>query len=70
MQDPTFLAQGALARRWSLSERTLERWRCFGEGPSFLKLGGKVLYRLSDVQEYEARRLRSSTSTSHRTPEG
>ena len=62
MQDPTFLGQGALARRWGLSERTLERWRCFGEGPSFLKLGSKVLYRLADIEAFEAERLRASTT--------
>ena len=50
MPDPAFLGQAALARRWGLSQRTLERWRCFGEGPSFLKLGGRVLYRLSARQ--------------------
>ena len=27
------LTQKQLARRWALSERTLERWRCTGEGP-------------------------------------
>jgi hypothetical protein len=68
MQNPTFLGQAALARRWGFSERTLERWRCLGEGPSFLKLGGHVLYRLSDVQEYEAERLRTRTSVPDRTP--
>lgn len=51
-----------------MSERTLERWRCFGEGPSFLKLGGRVLYRLSDVQAYEDRRLRTRTSTPDPAP--
>jgi hypothetical protein len=66
VQNPNFLDQADLARRWGMSKRTLERWRCFGEGPSFLKLGGRVLYRLSDVQDYEARRLRTITTPKQR----
>ncbi len=31
-----------------VSEETLERWRCDGIGPKFLKLTGRVLYRLVD----------------------
>jgi helix-turn-helix protein len=56
------LNQLQLARRWSISPRTLERWRWVGEGPPFLKLGGRVLYRLEDVESYEALRLRSSAT--------
>jgi len=33
--------------------RTLERWRWTGDGPKFLKVGGRVVYRLSDIEEYE-----------------
>ena len=42
------LNQKELARRWGISHRTLERWRYTGQGPAFLKLGGRVLYRLAD----------------------
>lgn len=47
------LNQVQLARRWSLSPRTLERWRNDGSGPSYLKVGGRVLYRLADVEAFE-----------------
>lgn len=43
------LNQIDLSRRWSLSPRTLERWRWLGQGPSFLKVGGRVVYRLEDI---------------------
>lgn len=56
------LNQRDLARRWSLSPRTLERWRWTGEGPAFLKVGGRVAYRLQDIEAWEADRLRSSTA--------
>ena len=47
------LNQKELARRWGISHRTLERWRYSGQGPAFLKLGGRVLYRLADVEAFD-----------------
>jgi Helix-turn-helix domain len=55
------LSQGQLADRWQMSPRTLERWRWLGEGPPFLKIGGRVVYRLQDIERYEAEQLRSHT---------
>jgi hypothetical protein len=49
----TCLNQIDLARRWRISPRTLERWRWLGEGPCYLKLGGRVLYRVADIEVYE-----------------
>jgi hypothetical protein len=51
------LCQEELARRWRISPRTLERWRWLGQGPAFLKLGGRVAYRLEDIEAYEAAQL-------------
>ena len=48
------LNQVELARRWSLSHRTLERWRWEGHGPRYLKVGGRVVYRLEDIEAFEA----------------
>ncbi len=47
------LNQVQLARRWSLSPRTLERWRWRERGPAYLKVGGRVVYRLEDVEAFE-----------------
>jgi hypothetical protein len=47
------LNQAQLARRWSLSPRTLERWRWQDQGPVYLKVGGRVVYRLEDVERFE-----------------
>jgi predicted site-specific integrase-resolvase len=58
------LTQVQLADRWQISARTLERWRWIGEGPRFLKLGGRVIYRIVDVEAYEAQQLRDSTAAS------
>ena len=56
------LTQRELAERWRLSEATLERWRSEGLGPQYLKLQGRVLYRLAEVEAYERTCLRASTS--------
>ncbi len=58
------LNQRQLAERWGLSEASLERWRSEGIGPIFLKLQGRVLYRLEDIEAYETECLRKSTSES------
>lgn len=58
----THLSQSELATRWRISMRTLERWRWLGEGPRYIKLGGRVVYRLTDIEAFEADKLRSSTS--------
>ena len=57
--DLRHLNQVQLARRWSLSPRTLERWRWLKEGPTFLKIGGRVVYRLEDVEQYETAQRRA-----------
>jgi predicted site-specific integrase-resolvase len=57
----THLNQVELAARLKISPRTLERWRWTGEGPAFLKIGGRVIYRLEDVEAYENGRRCEST---------
>jgi hypothetical protein len=54
----TRLNQNDLANRWNISPRTLERWRWLKLGPPYLKLGGRVAYRLEDIEAYEAEQLR------------
>jgi hypothetical protein len=62
--SPRYLTQVELAVRWRISPRTLERWRWAGEGPRFLKVSGKVLYRIEDIEAFEAAHVRSSTDES------
>jgi hypothetical protein len=56
------LSQRELAARWATKESTLERWRAVGIGPIYLNIQGRVLYRISDIESYEAQSLRKSTS--------
>lgn len=45
-----------------ISLRTLANWRCSGEGPPYMKIGGRVLYRLEDIESWEAGRRMNSLS--------
>jgi len=51
------LNQVELSRRWSLSPRTLERWRWLNQGPRYIKVGGRVIYRLEDIETYESENM-------------
>lgn len=52
-QEPIFVDQEYLARRWGVSEATLERDRSLKQGVQYLKIGGLIRYRLQDVLDYE-----------------
>lgn len=56
------LNQRQLADRWDVSEATLERWRSEGIGPVYLKLQGRILYRVEDIEAFELESLRKSTT--------
>ncbi len=57
------LNQIELSRRWSLSPRTLERWRWLGLGPHYLKIGGRVIYTLEEIEAFEAQHLQETART-------
>ena len=40
----------------------LNKWRVRGDGPRFVRLGGRVRYRRADLTRYIADRTRASTS--------
>jgi hypothetical protein len=47
------LTEKMLADRWMYSVARLQRWRSVGEGPPYLKIVGKVLYRVKEIEAYE-----------------
>lgn len=51
-------SQAELAFRWRISPRTLERWRWSKTGPVYLKIGGRVIYRLEDIEAFEIASIR------------
>jgi hypothetical protein len=44
-----------------LSARTLEKHRCYGTGPVYHKLGGRVVYTLEELQAWADGGARRST---------
>ena len=50
------------AARVRLSKNTLERFRVQGTGPAYVKLGGAVRYRETDLDAWLESRLTHSTS--------
>jgi hypothetical protein len=55
-----------LSRRWRLSPRTLERWRYRGTGPQYLKVGGRIVYRLDDIEAFEATQIHATRDAAPR----
>lgn len=62
MTTTTHFDQLQLVERWGLSPKTLERWRVIGTGPKYIRLPGKVIYRLCDIKAVENECLVSSTA--------
>jgi predicted DNA-binding transcriptional regulator AlpA len=59
---PRYLRTPEAARFLGLSGRTLEKHRSFGSGPAYRKIGGRVVYRLVDLQDWAESGARQSTS--------
>jgi predicted DNA-binding transcriptional regulator AlpA len=50
------------ARLLGLSGRTLEKHRTYGTGPTYRKIGGRVVYAVDDLQGWANRGTRTSTT--------
>ena len=61
--DRRVLNEHELARRWGLSNKTLQRWRMEGRGPKYLKLSKRVSYPIEIVLEFERSVLHDSTGS-------
>ncbi len=53
-----YITAHQLGRRWQLAPKTLEKWRCKGVGPKYVKVGSRILYRMADIQDFERQGLR------------
>lgn len=63
MNDNDFLTPQQVADRYkgAITVRTLANWRSVGQGPDYAKIGGKVMYPVDALKEWENLRRRSST---------
>ncbi|WP_068071317.1 helix-turn-helix transcriptional regulator [Novosphingobium lentum] len=59
---PRYLKTPDAAVHLGLSARTLEKHRCFGTGPIYRKLGGRIVYAIDDLEAWTELGLRRSTS--------
>lgn len=59
---PRYLRTPEAARFLSLSGRTLEKHRTYGTGPTYRKIGGRVVYGLEDLKAWADRGTKTSTS--------
>ena len=59
---PRVLAAKAAARFVGLSESTLAKLRLNGNGPTYCKLGRRVVYRLADLEQWLQSRTARNTS--------
>jgi excisionase family DNA binding protein len=55
-------SKGALSAREAadylgVSPKTLENWRARGEGPAYVRLGARVVYRPADLDKFLAKHL-------------
>jgi len=60
--DDPLLSPGETAAALLTNERTLERWRMTGDGPIFVKVGRRVAYRRSAIEQFLERQARHSTA--------
>lgn len=59
---PRHLRTSEAGRFLGLSGRTLEKHRTYGTGPTYRKIGGRVVYAIDDLQTWVDRGAKSSTS--------
>lgn len=67
---PRFLRTEEAARFLGLSHRTLEKHRSQGTGPSYRKLGGRVVYTADDLNSWidRSRRIATTDTVAQRVP--
>jgi hypothetical protein len=64
---PRFLRTADAGRFLGLSGRTLEKHRVYGTGPTFRKIGGRVVYAIDDLEAWADRGAQTSTHDPRKT---
>ncbi len=57
-----FLRTSEAGRFLGLSGRTLEKHRTYGTGPTYRKIGGRVVYAVSDLEAWADQGMQTSTT--------
>ena len=61
-KEVIYLTATKLAARWHITPHTLGQWRWNGRGPRFSKMGKRILYKLENVEKFEAQMEYDNTS--------
>lgn len=56
------ISEKDLAARWSISYRTIQRWRSDGGSLPHLKIGKSIRYPLEAVESFEAKNISIPTA--------
>jgi hypothetical protein len=62
ISTPNYMDSKRSAAYLSLSISTLAKLRLYGNGPTYSKLGRRVIYRVEDLNKWVESRLHNSTS--------
>lgn len=60
--QPIAIDEVAAAAITGISVSSLQKMRVRGDGPSYLKIGSRVRYRVSDLEQFLANHVLTSTS--------
>lgn len=60
-QPVRYMRTPEAAKLLGLSIHTMEKHRCYGTGPAFIKLGGRVVYKPDDLRTWAEQGVRTST---------
>ena len=62
-ESKQYLTTEEVSQRFNgnISVRTLQNWRNLQQGPKFMKAGGRVLYKTTEIDEWEKNRTVSGT---------
>ena len=53
MTKETYYSEKCVAKKWGLSQKTLQRWRLTSEGPEYVRISNRVRYAESAIKKYE-----------------
>lgn len=62
LETERFLSERELAQLLNIKSETLRNWRWDRKGPIYIKIGTNVRYRMSDINDFINKRVRTSTS--------
>lgn len=60
---PELLTETEAGKRLGFSIRSLQKWRCYGGGPRFIRVSARAIrYRPADLEQWIKDRAKTSTS--------